>query len=112
VELLKQQLQLADAICLVYSVVDRETYMRLTSFWLPFLQSHTSGTPIVLVGNKIDLRKDTKDTNDIVNRDIIPLMNQFKDIETCIECSAKEILNVAEIFFFGELLVFVQLLIH
>lgn len=63
-----------------------------------FLQS----VPIILVGNKIDVRGDglTKERLDTL---IIPLMNKHKDIETCVECSAKTQLNVADVFRYAQM---------
>ena len=99
-QLLEQQLKTADAICLVHAVDNPDSFERLSEFWLPYIQSNAPLTPIVLVGNKIDLRPESESA-DVVNQQIIPLMNQYKEIETCIESSAKEILNVAEVFYFG-----------
>jgi hypothetical protein len=31
-----------------------------------------------------------------------PLLNQYKELETVIECSAKEMLNVNEVFYFAQ----------
>jgi Ras family protein T1 len=54
-----------------------------------------------LVGNKIDIRgKDL--TNDKLEDQMMPIMSEFKEIETCIECSAKELINVSEVFYFAQ----------
>lgn len=39
--------------------------------------------------------------NDHLDEDIMPIMNEFKEIETCVECSAKYPLNVSEVFYFA-----------
>jgi mitochondrial Rho GTPase 1 len=53
----------------------------------------------VLVGNKIDLRN--RDENDNLEEKVMPIMNEFKEVETCVECSAKQPLNVSEVFYFA-----------
>jgi len=74
--------------------------------------------PIVLVGNKLDLRStfqlsEVDEDNTLQDR-IMPIMNEFKvfkslninkmvqEVETCIECSAKQPINVAEVFYFAQ----------
>lgn len=55
---LTEQLQRAHVICLVYSVEEEDTLMRITTYWLPLIRealSHTRRPPIILVGNKVDL---------------------------------------------------------
>lgn len=85
------------------------------------LGSHWSyQVPVILVGNKIDLRGGEV-TNEALEDEIVPIMNEFKvrrvhficvylfptlgnpqEIETCVECSAKMPLNVSEVFYFAQ----------
>ena len=32
---------------------------------------------------------------------VVPVMNEFKEIETCLECSAKKLIFVSEVFFYA-----------
>jgi hypothetical protein len=57
--------------------------------------------PIILVGNKIDTRGADMNNPQLEN-EFQPLLNQYKELETVIECSAKEMLNVNEVFFFAQ----------
>ncbi|KAI8904806.1 EF hand associated-domain-containing protein [Gorgonomyces haynaldii] len=98
-EQLDAEIRRADVICIVYAVNQRETYDRISSFWLPYLRRLGRNVPVVLVGNKIDLRKDT---NDNLEEQVMPIMNEFKEVETCVECSAKQPLNVSEVFYFAQ----------
>lgn len=57
-------------------------------------------------------------TNEALEEEIIPIMNEFKvfypdilllfsdtftqEVETCVECSAKTPLNVSEVFYFAQ----------
>lgn len=57
-EQLRAEVNRSDVICVVYSVEDEDTLDRVTGHWLPLIRS-TLGqhhhTPIILVGNKVDL---------------------------------------------------------
>ncbi|KAJ8253764.1 hypothetical protein COCON_G00203760 [Conger conger] len=52
--------------------------------------------PIILVGNKSDLRSGGS------MESIMPIMNQFSEIETCVECSAKNLKNISELFYYAQ----------
>ena len=71
----------------------------VTDHWLPFIE-RTLGmdhrTPIILVGNKVDMVDYS--TMDLV----LPIMNDFEEIETCVECSAKTLKNISEMFYFAQ----------
>uniref|UniRef100_A0A8C9F5S1 Mitochondrial Rho GTPase n=1 Tax=Pavo cristatus TaxID=9049 RepID=A0A8C9F5S1_PAVCR len=52
--------------------------------------------PIILVGNKSDLQMGSS------MEVILPIMNQFSEIETCVECSAKNLKNISELFYYAQ----------
>jgi mitochondrial Rho GTPase 1 len=54
---------------------------------------------VILVGNKID--EIHGDSEQLIAKKVVPLMNEHKEIETSIECSAKDMLNVSEVFYFA-----------
>ena len=56
--------------------------------------------PVVLVGSKIDQRGGEM-LNHALDQEVQPVMDAFKEVETAIECSAKKMLNVAEVFYFA-----------
>lgn len=33
---------------------------------------------------------------------VLPIMNEFSEIETCVECSAKNLKNISEMFYFAQ----------
>ncbi|KAG0710818.1 Mitochondrial Rho GTPase [Chionoecetes opilio] len=82
VEQLRAELNRSDVICVVYSVEDEDTLDRVTGHWLPLIRS-TLGqhhhTPIILVGNKVDL----------------------VDYST-MECSARTLKNISEMFYYAQ----------
>lgn len=72
---------------------------QITQYWLPTIRSQLGeqhSVPIVLVGNKVELHEfSTLDS-------IVPIMNQYCEIETCVECSAKTLSNISELFFYAQ----------
>ena len=74
-----------------------------------FLLNFISIIAQILVGNKIDLR-DSEEPGQSLEQQMIPIMNEFKvikcfitkEVETCVECSAKQHLNVSEVFCFAQ----------
>lgn len=91
----------AHVICLVYSIADPATFDRVAEYWLPLFRREGVNVPVILVGNKIDMRGGEV-TNEALEEEIGPLMSQFKEIETVVECSAKIPLNVSEVFYFAQ----------
>lgn len=94
----------ADVICLVYSIVDDETFHRLSKYWLPKIREKLGDNhkvPVILVGNKSDERFEHGDQESSLNR-AIPIMHKFKEVETSLECSAKTMKNLAELFFYAQ----------
>lgn len=85
----------------MYDVSNQESFDRLTTYWLPYLESlELSNCPIILVGNKIDTRGDYV-VNEGLEANVIPVMSNSPNIEVCVECSAKLNLNIADIFLYA-----------
>ena len=55
----------------------------------------------MLVGNKIDLRGNAPQAT-ALDEEIMPIMNDWKEVETCVECSAKTVFNISEVFYFAQ----------
>ena len=98
---LESELRRASVICLVYSISAPSSFDRIPTYWLPYIRSLGVNRPIVLVGNKIDLRSGDV-TNAALEEELAPVMAEFKEVETCVECSAKIPLNVSEVFYFAQ----------
>ncbi|KAF9303061.1 ERMES complex Ca(2+)-binding regulatory GTPase gem1 [Mortierella antarctica] len=98
---LESEIRKAHVICIVYAIDEPATFNRLGAHWLPYIRSLGVNVPVVLVGNKIDLRGDDV-SNKCLEDEVVPLMNEFKEVETCVECSAKQPLNVSEVFYFAQ----------
>ncbi|KAI8342083.1 EF hand associated-domain-containing protein [Chlamydoabsidia padenii] len=91
-EHLETEIKKAHVICIVYAIDDPKTFDRLALYWLPYIRSLGVNVPSILVGNKIDLRGD-----DVTNQSL-----EDEEVETCVECSSKHLLNISEIFHFAQ----------
>ncbi|XP_065419614.1 mitochondrial Rho GTPase 1 isoform X3 [Chrysemys picta bellii] len=72
---------------------------QVTSRWIPLISERTdkdSRLPLILVGNKSDLVEYSS------METILPIMNQYIEIETCVECSAKNLKNISELFYYAQ----------
>ncbi len=98
---LESELRKANVICIVYSIEAPASFDRIPNYWLPYLRSLGINVPVILVGNKIDLRSGNV-TNKALEDELAPIMAEFKEVETCVECSAKLTLNVSEVFYFAQ----------
>jgi mitochondrial Rho GTPase 1 len=95
-EHLIHEIRRSNVICLVYS--DAYTSSRITLFWLPFFRSMGVNLPIVLVANKSDLVSE-REMKRALTEEMVPVMQEFKEVESCIRCSAKANVNVNEVFY-------------
>ncbi|WWC73306.1 mitochondrial Rho GTPase 1 [Kwoniella pini CBS 10737] len=98
---LLSQLTRAHVICLVYSISEPSSFDRVAEYWLPLFRREGVNIPVILVGNKIDLRGGQV-TNQGLEDEIAPIMREFKEVETVVECSALLPLNVSEVFYFAQ----------
>lgn len=86
---LRKEIRRSNVICLVYS--DHYSYERVSLFWLPFFRSLGVNLPVVLCANKSDIAPDVE-----AEEEMMPIMMEFKEIDSCIRASAKEKRNVVE----------------
>lgn len=99
-----EELGQADVIVLVYSVDSDESSGRIPSYWLPKFREQNLNVPIILVGNKIDTRGGISDPSASAKMEafIKPIMDKFREVDVCIECSAKTVSNISEVFYFAQ----------
>ncbi|GMM28374.1 ERMES complex Ca(2+)-binding regulatory GTPase [Martiniozyma asiatica (nom. inval.)] len=93
---LHYEIRQADSIWLVYA--DHYTYERISLYWIPLFRSLGVNLPIVLCCNKADLDKSSSPLT-IQQEEFVPVLREFKEIEACIRCSAKENYNVNQAFY-------------
>lgn len=94
---LRKELRRCNVILLVYG--DHYSYERIALFWLPHFRAQGVNVPVVLCANKSDQAVPGTSTAQIVEEEMLPLMAEFKEIDSCIRTSAKEHHNVNEVFF-------------
>ncbi|XP_053672547.1 mitochondrial Rho GTPase isoform X3 [Anopheles nili] len=97
-EALAEEIRKAHVVCIVYSVECEETLDGITERWLPMVQkcSELERKPVVLVGNKIDL----VDYSTIDH--VLSIMEDYPEVESCVECSAKTLHNISEMFYYAQ----------
>jgi mitochondrial Rho GTPase 1 len=93
---LRKEIRKSNVILLVYS--DHYSYERVALFWMPYFRSLGVNVPVVLCANKSDLTTNGN-TAAVVEDEMLPVMAEFKEIDSCIRTSAREHHNVNEVFF-------------
>lgn len=93
---LNKEIRKSNVILLVYS--DHYSYERVALFWMPHFRSLGVNVPVVLCANKSDLSANVN-TDRVVEEEMRPVMDEFKEMDSCIRTSAKEHYNVNEVFF-------------
>ncbi|KAL2632904.1 hypothetical protein R1flu_004383 [Riccia fluitans] len=96
---LEAECKKADAIVLTYACDRPHTLDQISSYWLPELRQLEVKVPIIVVGCKLDLRDERQPSLEQV---MAPLMHEFREVETCIECSALKQIQVAEVFYYAQ----------
>lgn len=93
---LRKEIRKSNVILLVYS--DHYSYERVALFWMPYFRSLGVNVPVVLCANKSDLTGDGNAAQ-VVEEEMLPVMAEFREIDSCIRSSAREHRNVNEVFF-------------
>ena len=95
-ETLRKELRKSNVVLLVYS--DHYSYERVALFWMPYFRSLGVKVPVILCANKADLAKNS-DTSQIIEDEMLPVMGEWNEIDSCIRTSAREHHNINEVFF-------------
>eukprot|EP00842_Homolaphlyctis_polyrhiza_P002337 jgi/Hompol1/3103/HPOL_006337-RA len=84
-----------DVFLVCFSLVSPASFENVRTKWYPELSHHSSGTPFILVGTKLDLREDPRTIEKLRERRLSPVsyaqgIQMMKDIgaEKYLECSA------------------------
>eukprot|EP01147_Barroeca_monosierra_P010750 gene10750-2838_t len=91
----------ADVLCIVFAADDEDSMIRIQTYWMQLVTKAlpvNATTPIVIIGNKIDLISEQSQHERLLEQHILPLMTFYDRVEMCIECSAKTMENIAEVF--------------
>ncbi|KAK6139335.1 hypothetical protein DH2020_026927 [Rehmannia glutinosa] len=95
-----EELRRADAVVLTYACDRSETLDRLSTYWLPELRRLEVRVPVIVVGCMLDKRGDQQPVS--LEQVMSPIMQQFREIETCIECSAVNHIQIPEVFYYAQ----------
>ncbi|QCD97639.1 mitochondrial Rho GTPase 2-like [Vigna unguiculata] len=95
-----EELKRANVVVLTYACNDTASFSRLSSYWFPELHKLEVKVPVIVVGCKLDLRDESQQVS--LERLMTQLLQQFKEIVTCIECSAATQYQVPEVFYFAQ----------
>jgi len=94
-----------DAFIVCYSVLDEESLKAVTDIWIPEINEHCAGVPIILVGTKIDLRTKKevveqyqKEGKKLLSAEDGQAVADEIDAVRFIECSALTQENLPEVF--------------
>ena len=93
---LRKEIRKSNVILLVYS--DHYSYERVALFWMPYFRSLGVNVPVVLCANKSDVTTN-RHRAQVIKDEMLPVMAEFKEIDSCIRTSAREHQNVNEVFF-------------
>ncbi|CAK7200761.1 ERMES complex Ca(2+)-binding regulatory GTPase gem1 [Sporothrix eucalyptigena] len=120
---LRKEIRKCNVILLVYA--DHYSYERVALFWMPYFRSLGVNVPVVLCANKSDLAGSATGTTaapptsgggctaasggnspgsddqlaQVLEEEMVPVMQEFREIDSCIRASAREHRNVNEVFF-------------
>ncbi|CAE6470930.1 unnamed protein product [Rhizoctonia solani] len=79
---LESEIRKAHVICVVYAIDNPNSFDRVPTYWLPYFRSLGVNVPVILVGNKIDLRGGEVSNEDLEN-EVAPIMEEFKACRFC-----------------------------
>lgn len=87
----------ADCFLICYAVNDRTSLQHIWTTWLPEVRNNCPNAKIVLVGTKLDLRQTDALQGLVAQREAIKMKEEIKAYEV-VECSAKNKMNLDEVF--------------
>lgn len=89
-----------DVFLVCFDINNRESFMKLQNTWLPEVKRYQNGTPIIIVGNKMDIRSESQlenASNDFVLH-VEGVRLALREGAIYCESSAKENRGVKEVF--------------
>mmetsp|Transcript_34896 Transcript_34896/g.66641 ORF Transcript_34896/g.66641 Transcript_34896/m.66641 type:complete len:634 (-) Transcript_34896:588-2489(-) len=88
----------SDVVVLVYAVSQPQSLRYLRNEVLPCLRQARVSLPMLLVGTM----QDTLPNSQSLEPEIVNIMNDFREIETWLECSAKKMTQVREVVLYAQ----------
>lgn len=78
---MNQELKESNVLVLLYDIARIETIERLQTFWMPKIKKISEKTPVIVVGNKIDLENEINESQmerAKISKVIKSLVKEFK----------------------------------
>lgn len=86
---------------LCYACDQLSTLFSLRRNWVPMLRRLQVSVPVIIVGCRMDLRTGSEEDASLEGA-VGPMMHDFCEVETCLECSALNHIQVAEVFYYAQ----------
>eukprot|EP00939_MAST-03C_sp_MAST-3C-sp1_P000174 g174.t1 len=99
-----RELERASVVVLVYDISRNSTFVNVKHYWLPLIRDSIDGSPkpVVLVGNKLDTQpKAQMRRHGALTQKFAPILKAFKNVDACLQCSCKNLLNIQEVFYYA-----------
>lgn len=106
---MNMEIRTADAIVIVYSVDRFDTFMSIRMKWIPLINQlrGSNKSPIIIVGNKLDLVDDKHENNKVqIEETIQYFRSTYSNTIQWLECSAKTMENLPELLYASQTSVF------
>uniref|UniRef100_A0A7N0ZXL9 Mitochondrial Rho GTPase n=1 Tax=Kalanchoe fedtschenkoi TaxID=63787 RepID=A0A7N0ZXL9_KALFE len=97
---LLEELKRADVVVLTYACDQPATLERAMNYWMQEIRQLELKVPVIVVGCKLDLRAERDQVS--LETVMLPVMQKYREIETCIECSAATQIQVPDVFFYAQ----------
>jgi len=89
------EIEKASVIVLVYDVTNHDVIKNMRTYWLPRIVKINESVPIIICGNKTDLRLSAAENE--MESLLTPTFMDFRQVEMGIECSAKGYVGLIDI---------------
>ena len=89
------EIEKASVIVLVYDLTNHDSIKNMRTIWLPRIVKINENVPIIIAGNKMDLRSTAAESE--MESLLTPTFMDFKQVEMGIECSAKGYIGLIDI---------------
>jgi len=94
-----------DVFLMIFSVISPKSFQNIRVKWAPEITHYSPGTPVVLIGNKVDLRDDREVAKQLNKQGLRPVSQEEGDAlakeigaKRYVECSALTQESLVEVF--------------
>ncbi|KAK9847488.1 hypothetical protein WJX84_010427 [Apatococcus fuscideae] len=95
----EEKIRSCDVIVLLFTLDKPDSLRRVSSYWLPELRRLKAKAPVTLVLAKTDLVPNDQVLQELKADKLDPIVQRNRQVETCMDCSAKGLSHVGEVFY-------------